>query len=145
MCAVRRNTFNACAAPNRNAPLPLQATPRAVPRPMAIRHAVSRAVIAAISEAPRTSVAIPTGVVKKNSAMSTSATTRLDVPARNPCKSKVVAGMSTAKANALYATSVNARLRHARQKSPVALVKSARTVFHIAVPLVLPDLEPGLG
>jgi hypothetical protein len=48
-----------------------------------MRHAASTATIATISEMPKNKVAMPTGFVKKKRAMSTSATTRSDVPARN--------------------------------------------------------------
>ncbi|HEU5444926.1 MAG TPA: hypothetical protein VFU70_05105 [Pseudolabrys sp.] len=89
--------------------------------------------IATISDPPRIKVMIPTGVVKRNMAISTSATTRSDVPDRSHYNSQVVAGVRIAKAINLYATSVYAMLRHARRKSLEARVKSDRIMFHIAV------------
>ena len=110
ICAISRKTLSACAAPNRKALLALSVTPCVMPTPTAIRHAVSTAVIATISDPPRIKVMIPTGVVKKNMAISTSATTRSDVPDRSQHNSQVVAGVRIAKAINLYATSV---IRHA--------------------------------
>src|SRR5688572_30889512 len=86
-----------------------------LPRPIDIRHAVSSAVIAAISVAPRSRETIPSGVVRKNIGMSTSAMTRSDVLARSQYNSSDTAGLRTAKAIALYARSVVARLRQRRR------------------------------
>ena len=71
---------------------------------------------------------MPAGFVKKKRAMSTSATTRSDVPARNRYSSQLAAGVSTAKAIALKVRSVTANVRHAERKSPAASAKSVRTV-----------------
>ena len=83
MCQTSRSTFSACVAPNLSALRALSVTPCARPNPIAMRHAASTAAIATISEMPKNKVAMPAGFVKKKRAMSTSATTRSDVPARN--------------------------------------------------------------
>src|SRR5262245_26477279 len=75
---------------------------------------------------------MPIGVVRKNIAMSVSATTRWDVWARSQNRTNVVAGMSNAKAIALYARSVIARTFQDRRKSPSELRNRSRTVCHIA-------------
>src|SRR5688572_8991208 len=98
-----------------------------LPRPIDIRHAVSSAVIAAISVAPRSRETIPSGVVRKNIGMSTSAMTRSDVLARSQYNSSDTAGLRTAKATALYARSVVARLRQRRRTSAAAAKKRVRT------------------
>ena len=83
MCQTSRSTFSAYVAPNLSALRALSVTPCARPNPIAMRHAASTATIATISEMPKNKVAMPAGFVKKKRAMSTSATTRSDVPARN--------------------------------------------------------------
>jgi hypothetical protein len=94
--AVKRSTATACVAPNASASLAVNARPLAAAIPIAIRHAVSSAVIPTTSAPPRISVRIPTGVARKNVARSTSATTPPSAPDITERRSNSVAGVSTA-------------------------------------------------
>src|SRR5204863_6773796 len=123
-------------APKRSAPRPLRRMSCDAPTPTAIRHEASTAVIATISEPPKSSVTMPVGVVRKNIAISVSATTRWDVRARSQYRSNVVPGMSNANAIALYARSVIERTLQERRKSPSAPRNMSRAERHILDPLV---------
>jgi hypothetical protein len=68
---------------------------------MTIKHADSTAVIAMITEEPSSKAMIPSGVVKKKVAMSASATTAAPVREIIRRRNSIVAGVSTAKPNAL--------------------------------------------
>jgi hypothetical protein len=101
MFAVSRSTGSARAAPNARASFAFMAPPLATAMPMAIRHAISRAVIPMMSAPPRTIVRIPIGRVKKNVAISTSAMTRPSASDITKRITNIVAGVSAANATTL--------------------------------------------
>ena len=101
MCQIRASTNGAFLAPNARALLAFKRVPFAPASPIAIRHAISRAVIARKIPPPTIRIRTPTRVVRKNRTTSASAITRVPVRDAIQRTSSTVAGVSSANATPL--------------------------------------------
>ena len=101
MFVVRRSTGTARAAPNTSAPWAVRCRPFAAASPMAMRHAISSAVMPTRIAPPTTSDSMPGRVVRKNVAISVSATTAVPARAIAHRSSSTVTGVSSANETSL--------------------------------------------